>query len=186
MNESKISVRYAKALILLAKEENLLPELAGDIRMVAVLCRDSDDFTRLLTNPLIKRVKKTDVFSLIFKEKVHPITLRFLHFVVNNGREAYLPAICRGFNELSQYVQGITPVTVTTAKPLTNDSRNRIMLQLQQKTGKTIELTEKVRTDIIGGLILRVGNIQYDGSVSCQLKKVRESLIDSGIKDFMV
>jgi F-type H+-transporting ATPase subunit delta len=178
MNDSKIPVRYAKALFQTALSHQVLEEIERDVRKIMNLYRDSDDFMVFLQSTVIRKSKKATLFSLIFSENVHPLTMRFLLLLTEKRREDKLPDICRNLLDLIREHQGITPVMVTTATPLTGETRNSIRQYLTLQTGRTIELSEKVQPGIIGGLILRIGDLQFDGSISHQLKKVRESLLN--------
>ncbi len=176
MNESKISVRYSKALLMAAENSHILSQVADDMASIAGLCRQSDDFLVFLQSTVIKTSSKKDTFNQIFKQKIHPLTLNFLLLLAENHRESKLPDICRDFHDMYREKQGIAPVVITTAFQLNNEIRQNITRYLQLKTGKKIELTEKVKPEIIGGLVLRIGDLQYDGSISNQLRKVREEL----------
>lgn len=177
MNDSKIPVRYAKALFQTALSNQILEEVEGDARKIMNLCRESDDFMVFLHSPVIRKSQKAALFTRIFGENVHPLTLRFLLLLAENRREDKLPDICRDLIDLVREHHGITPVIVTTATPLTGEIRSNIKQYLTVNTGRKIELSEKVQPGIIGGLILRIGDLQFDGSIIHQLKKVRESLL---------
>lgn len=184
MNESKISVRYAKALFLAAESQKVLPEIAKDIHLITGLINESDDFLIFLQSSVVKRHQKKQIFETILGEKVHALTLQFLMLLADNRREIKLPDMCRNFIDLYRKYQGIEPVLITTATELTPDVRNTISSYLEEKTGKTIEMAEKVDNDIIGGLVLRIGDLQYDGSIANQLKKVKESLMEKELFNF--
>ncbi len=183
MNENKISVRYAKALVMAAENNKLLPQVATDMVEIDNLCRNSDDFTVFLQSSVIKTSLKVSVLTDIFNKKVQPLTLNFLILLAQNHRESKLPDICRDFNDMYREKQGIASVVITTSFKLTDEIRKNISQFLQVKTGKKIELSEKVNPDIVGGIILRIGDLQYDGSIANQLRKIRENLIRKEIFD---
>jgi len=177
MNLSKINVRYAKALFSLGKERGEIMTLHKEISGIYNLCRESEDFTRLLNNPIISTSQKREIFQEIFKESVSELTLQFVLLVADNHREPELPGICRNFIDMVRADQGIMPASVTTAEKLSEATLERVRQSLVKETGKEIELTEKVNPGIIGGLILRIEDLQYDGSIVTQLKKIRAALL---------
>ena len=178
MNESKIPVRYARALFNAADNSNLLLEVAADIKQIQNVCQNSEEFLLFIQSSIVRKSRKAELLKKIFKEHVHPLTMRFLLLVSDKRREEWLPGICRNYLELMQVHNNISPVVITTAEELMPEVRENISRYLNLKTGKTIELTERVRPEIIGGLVLRIGDLQYDGSISNQLKKIKGILLE--------
>lgn len=179
MNNSKIAVRYAKALFLTASEREIVDVVGEDIRRITALMVESPDFIIFLQSSAIKKSKKVELFRQILEPHVHELTLRFVLLVAENRREIYLPDICRDYIQIMREKMNIMPVVVTTAVGLSPEVLDSIRKDLGSKTGKTIELTEKVKPEIIGGLVLRLGDLQFDGSVANQLRKVKEELLRS-------
>ncbi len=177
MNNSKINVRYAKALFSLGKEKGQIVTLHKDISGIYSLCSESEEFAHLLDNPVISTSQKKEIFREIFKDKVSELTLHFVLLVTENNRELELPGICRNFIDLVRVDQHILPAAVTTAEPLTPSTLEKVRQSLEKETGKKIELTEKVNPEIIGGMILRIEDQQYDGSIATQLKKIRAAML---------
>ncbi|HPT31308.1 MAG TPA: ATP synthase F1 subunit delta [Prolixibacteraceae bacterium] len=177
MNHSKINVRYAKALFSTGKEKGQIMTLHKDISGIYSLCSTSEEFNSLLDNPVISNARKKQIFLEIFKDKVSELTLHFVLLITENNREMELAGICRDFIDMVRNDQGILPATVTTAEPLSLSTLESIRKSLETETGKSIELTEKVNPEIIGGLILRIEDQQYDGSIATQLEKIRAAML---------
>ena len=176
MNRSKINVRYARALFSLGKEDDLLVSLLEDISRVQELCNKSADLIQLLHNPVIKTSHKISIFRKIFQPWLSDLALRFILLVVKHQRESELPGICRHFIYLVRTDQGIVPAVVTTANQLSAEVLAAIHQNLELETGKSIALTHKINPGIIGGMIIRIEDLQFDGSISAQLNKVRAAL----------
>jgi len=177
MNYSKINVRYAKALFSYGKEKGQIATLHKDISGIYSLCSESEEFARVLDNPVISTSQKKEIFREIFRDKVSELTLQFVLLVTENNRELELPGICRNFIDRVRVDQGILPAAVTSAEPLASATLEKIRQSLEKETGKKIELTEKVNPEIIGGMILRIEDQQYDGSIATQLKKIRAAML---------
>lgn len=181
MNQSIITARYAKAFFSLAKEKNMLDELKADIGALMEVCNESTDFTNFLESPVVKTSKKIKLFSEMFSGKVNELTLKFLILVSENKREAYIPGICRNFLSLSKKDMGVKSAVLTTAASLSGETNNKIKDILEKGLNSKIELKTNVNPEILGGMILRVDDKQFDASLATQLKKVKTSLLETEI-----
>ncbi len=178
MDESAITVRYAKALFSLAKENQWLSSLKEDTALISAVCSQSDDFNILLKDPVIHPSEKIRLIGLIFKKKVHKTTLDFLTLVTRNKRETYIPSISRYIQTLIRKEKNIKTVVISTAQELDENLLQKIQKILEKELKATVELSQKVNPEIIGGLILRIDNQQYDASVSTQLEKLKKTLLN--------
>ena len=183
MDQSAITVRYAKAFFSLAKEKNLLEELKKDIDVILSVCNSSSQFILLLESPVVKSIKKVELISTIFKEKINKLTLDFLILIVNNRREVYIPGICRNFLALTRKDQNIKSAVLSTASEIDEKTIKKITELMEAKLKAKIELSKTVNPDLIGGLVLRLDDIQYDASVATQLKKVKQNLLQTDVKN---
>ena len=177
MDHSKINVRYAKALFALGKENDQIRMLHKDIMSIYTICSESKDFVHFLENPIIATSQKKEIFQALFQDHISELALRFILLITENNRELEIPGICRNFIDLVRSDQGILPASVTTSGKLSRTTFEQIKISLEKETGKKIELTEKINPSIIGGMILRIEDKQYDGSIATQLKKVKEAML---------
>lgn len=179
MDQSAINVRYAKAFFSTAKEKKLLNPLKADILSVLDVCRSVPDFVLLLDSPVVNTSKKATLVKQIFDGKVNPLTLNFLLLIVENKREAFIPGICRNFLDLSKKDQNIQSAMLTTASEVNVATIQRIKDLLEKDLKSTIELSTQVNPEILGGLVLRLDDKQYDASVASQLKKIKQDLLET-------
>jgi F-type H+-transporting ATPase subunit delta len=186
MNESKISVRYARALYMAAERGGVLESVGEDVRQLQDIYRNSGEFVLFLQSTVIRKSRKTELLHQLFESRLHPLTMRFLLLLAENRRESRLALICINFIEIIREKQGIASVTVTTASVLSAEVVEDIRRLLALRTGKTIELTERIKPELIGGLVLRIGDLQYDGSIAHQLKKVKESLLNKELAEIKI
>ncbi|MCL1822079.1 MAG: ATP synthase F1 subunit delta [Prolixibacteraceae bacterium] len=177
MNDGKISSRYAKALFEVAVDLEVPAEVCRDMREIEKICAESHEFALFLNNMLITKSHKAKMMRKIFDAKIQPLTLRFLLLTVEKSREPYLAGICRNFIDRYRKYRNIIPVSVTTAGELSPEAVGKIKQHLALQTGATIELSERINPAIIGGLILQIGDYQYDGSIARQLKRVKGDLL---------
>ena len=179
MDQSAITVRYAKAFFSTAKEKNTLKTLKTDIELVLDVCNNSSDFILLLESPIIKTSKKAELISTIFKGKIDELSLKFLLLITTNKREVHIPGICRNFLGLTRKDQNIKSAVLTTATGIDTDTVGKIELLLAKELGAKVELTSQVNANLIGGMILRIEDKQYDASVATQLKKIKQQLLEA-------
>jgi F-type H+-transporting ATPase subunit delta len=176
--DSLIRVRYAKAFFQSAKEKKLLGELKTDIENILSICNNSPEFIGLLNSPVVKTRQKSELISQIFKSQVNELTLKFLILITENKREAEIPGICRNFLEMTRKDQNIKTATLITADEISIETTEKIRKIVEKETGAGIELSSRINPDLIGGLILRIDDKQYDSSVASQLKKIRQQLLE--------
>ncbi|MFV0266796.1 MAG: ATP synthase F1 subunit delta [Draconibacterium sp.] len=179
MDQSAINVRYAKAFFSTAKEKKLLDTLKADIHSVLEICHSVPDFVLLLESPVVKTSKKAALIKQIFEGKVNPLTLNFLLLIVENKREVFISGICRNFLDLSKKDQNIRSAVLTTASEVNAATLQKIQELLEKELNATIELSTQVNPEILGGLVLRLDDKQYDVSVASQLRKIKQNLLET-------
>ena len=182
MNESKISVRYAKALFELGKEKELIDTFITDIQFVENFCNENGDFWLMLESPVVKTSQKREAVKLIFSGMLDTMTLNFLDLVVQNRREIYLKDISRNFLALCRKDQGILSAVLTSASEMEWDTKERLSDLLAKSFKSKIELKEVIDKDIIGGFVIRIEDQQLDASVSNQLNQIKRELHSNHIK----
>lgn len=181
MNQSKISVRYARALFQLAIEKNNLEDIRKDVLLIVQSLKDYEQFKMYLKSPVVKPSQKYQLMKDIFASSITETTLNFLGLLVQNKREIHLEDISRQFLEEYSKYKGIKSAMVTTAVSL-DESTLQKLHQLLSSTFKTeINLVTQQNPAILGGFILRVGDQQYDASVSNGLKRVKNALLSESI-----
>lgn len=179
MNDSLITVRYAKALYQLAEEEKRQEAIRKDAEMLLSTVNQSKEFADFVENPLIKSSEKTSIISTLFKGKINDLTLRFLFLLIDNKRESYLKGICQYAIHLHKQTLGIQDAVFTTASEISSEHKKEIFDFITRKFKINIELQEKTDPDIIGGFILRIEDQQINASIHSQLMKIKRELINS-------
>lgn len=182
MNESLISARYAKAFFETAKEKKLIEVFKTDIQLVLDVCLKSTDFNLLLESPVVKTSKKEELLSSIFEGKINKLTMNFLLLIVKNKREIHIPGISRNFLALARKDQNIKSATLITATKMTAETLAEIGKILEKQLKAKVELSSQVDAEIIGGLVLRIDDKQYDASVATQISKIKQKLLESELK----
>ncbi|WP_299760305.1 ATP synthase F1 subunit delta [uncultured Pontibacter sp.] len=179
MSDIRVASRYAKSLIELAEEKNVLEQVNADMQLFSQVVSQNRDFELLLKNPIVKSDKKLAIINAIFKGKVQELTITFFNLVARKNRESILEAVATSFQDQFREIQGIQTAEVVSAYPLTPGLRDELGQKLVAQTGKRIELIERVDPSLIGGFVLRVGDKQIDSSVRNSLRKLRNQFKDN-------
>jgi F-type H+-transporting ATPase subunit delta len=169
---SKAARRYAKALLEFSLEQKDAESVSADMKMIAETCKSSSDLVIMLKSPVVKADQKRMVLNKVFAGHVGTITMKFLDIMTKNNREDILPEIANVYELIYREHQGIVTAEITTAIPLTEDSRKKALAFISNIYNK-VELTEKVDKSLIGGFIIRVGDKQYDESVARKLNSLK-------------
>lgn len=169
-----VSSRYAKSLLGLAVEQKLLEETYADMKKISEVCKQNRDFVVLLKSPIVKSDKKIKIINLIFEGKLNKITEGFIAIITNHRREGYLIEIADSFIAQYKNHKNIATAEIVSAYALDDSQRKKIKDAIFKVVGKEIELSEKVNADLIGGLIVRVGDKQFDGSIARKLKELKK------------
>jgi F-type H+-transporting ATPase subunit delta len=177
MNQGKIPVRYAKALISGAEEQGVLDQVRYDMENLLRILKSVPDLLELLESPIISSAKKLEVLNAIFTGKVQPLTLSFFRLTVENNREEHLPGIARMYIDFYKHVKGIKIASLKTTTPIDKETRDSLLKMIRKIFKSEIELYEETDRELIGGFILQVEDQQLDASVKGQLKKIKRKLI---------
>jgi F-type H+-transporting ATPase subunit delta len=182
---TKLGRVYAKALIDLALEQGQVEVVREDMRLISAVISDSRELANVMHSPIVKADKKQAILSEIFKGKINEMTERFLKIVLDHGREGSISLIAEAFENMYLQHKGIEKVKVTTAYALSDAEVKAVSEKAAAYTGKQVELNQHVDESIIGGMVLRVGDKRYNGSLAHQLKTLRRQFKDNHyIKDF--
>ena len=182
MNESKISVRYSKALLQVAVEQQKLDVVYQDIMQISKICKEVEEFMDILNIPVIPQSKKKKIIGSVFDGKVADLTLSFLKMIVHNKRETYIPDIARRFIYDYKKHRGITTVVLSTVIPLDQQLKDRITKLIRDYYHTTVLLEEKQNKELIGGFIIRIDDKMMDASVVKELKTMRKELVTAEYK----
>lgn len=169
MRDIKVASRYAKSLLGIAIEENKLEELHNDMQLINKVCNENRELELLLKSPIVKTDKKEAILEEIFSKNISQITKSFVSIILRKKREGLLPDISNAFIDAYKAHKNITTATVTSAVNLSNQQKETIVKLLEKQGKENIELVEVVNEDIIGGIILRVGDKQVDESIKRKL-----------------
>lgn len=174
MAETKVARRYAKSLLDLGVERNVVDQLHNDMICVHSAIRGSRELAQFFKSPVINTDKKENVLKELFGGKVQQMTLEFFMIITRKKREYYIEDIAQSFLELYDIFKGRQVATLTTAVPADDTLRKQMLELIAKNTSHQIVLKEKVDPSIIGGFILRWGDRQIDTSVARKLHALKQ------------
>jgi F-type H+-transporting ATPase subunit delta len=177
MNQSKIAVRYAKALLSTATEQNQLEPVFQDISTLYSALNEVQQFGMYLKSPVVKPSSKRKFVTSALQNVISGLTLNFLLVLIDNKREAELENISRWFIHLYREMKGIKSATITTVTALGDSTKLKLMKMLTELYKSDVKLELNLNPSIIGGFILKVEDQQYDASVASGIKRMRTSLL---------
>jgi F-type H+-transporting ATPase subunit delta len=178
MNDSQISVRYARALFSLASEKQELDEVYRDMELLMETSK-LEEFQFLLMVPSLKPGRKIEILDSVFKSSVREMTSSMIGLVVKNKRELYLPGIARNFKDMYRRAMGIRSASLVTAHPVDEKTMEGVRALIARAYDADVELATAVDQDVIGGFVLRIEDSQYDASVANSLKNIRKQLLQT-------
>jgi len=175
-----IADRYASALYELSSENKCVDKVLNDLINIQELIKQNKDFNLLIKSPLISSKEKLVILKKILsKYEVNSLTSNFINTVSTNKRMNFLSSIISRYNSINSEKRGDVFADVTSADILTTDQKNKINNKLSLILGKKLSLNFKVDKKIIGGLIVKVGSIMIDSSLSSKIKKLSISMGES-------
>ncbi len=177
MKNLAVSRRYAKALILIGKEDGLAEQYNEELSSVAGLFDTQEGFEKALTNPLFNKNDRKKVLEAVLAAlDLSAIMKSFLILLFDKGRIGFLREISSHYKDLADELKGVVKASIVSATELSSDAVDKIKQALSKKTGKTIVLKVDQDPDLIGGVVTKIGDLVLDGSVRTQLMNMSETL----------
>ncbi|MBD0831183.1 ATP synthase F1 subunit delta [Aestuariibaculum sediminum] len=172
MAGERAAVRYAKAVLSLASEKNAAEAVNADMALIANTIAESNELNDVLQNPIVRSSVKKAVFQEVFKD-TNPLTANLVDTLISNKRIALIGEVAKQYTILYDQLKGSQIAKVTTAVPLTEALNAKVLAKVKELTGKEVEVQNVIDESILGGFVLRVGDMQYDASVANKLNKLK-------------
>ncbi len=172
MSGSRAAIRYAKAVLSLATDNKSSDAVNSDMKLITNTIAQSEDLNQMLQSPVVRSADKKAVLISVFKN-ANIATTNLIDTLISNKRLALLNAVASSYTQLYDHMRGSQVATVTTAIPLTEDLKTKVLAKVKELTGKEAEVENIIDENILGGFILRVGDIQYNASIANKLDKLK-------------
>ena len=172
MNNGKISIRYAKALLSSAKEAKVEEQVYSEMTTLDSAFAQIQLLKQAMTNPTLTKEDKIKLLNSVLNNKASKLTQGFINLVVENGREDYFHRIALSFQELYRKEKNIVVTHLTTAIELDEPLKKKIIQSVEEQENSKVELRTEINPDIIGGYILDIDGKRLDASIIRQLSKL--------------
>ncbi len=180
MTNPRLAGRYAKSLLSLAIEQNVLEAVFEDIKTLESICKTNPDFVILLKSPVIGSEKKEKIVRAVLSGKMTALTSAFLELLTRKSRENNLVEIVNAFIEQYNSLKQIHHLKMTTAHPISDELKAEIVAKVKSDTGmENIELESLINEELIGGFKLEIGGNLVDATILRDLKDVRKQFSEN-------
>ncbi len=176
MSDYVVAYRYAKALMDLAIEQKVVDQVNEDMKFFAEVCEQNKEFTKVMANPIVRHDKKKAILKSLFENKINNVTFSIFNVLTRKNRENLLFPISVEFQKLYADLNKIQQATVSSVVPLNAKQREEFINVVKKATGKTVDLKEKIDESLIGGYILKVGDMQIDTSIRKKINELKLEL----------
>ena len=179
MKGARPALRYAKAILNLAKETGNETLVNDNMKLIVDTIAESADLDVMLRSPVIKATDKRKVLNALFGDKVDNIVKGLFNLLEENKRMVMLEPIAKQYSVIYDYYKSMQVAKVTTAVPLSKELEAKVLAKIVEITGNKANIENIVDPEILGGFILRVGDVQYDASISNQFNELRREFDNS-------
>lgn len=177
MKNFAIARRYAKALLLIGKEDGQTEQYREELQGVAELLAGQKQLADTLANPLYSTEDREKVFQMVIEKlNLSKVMAAFMALLFEKGRVPFIGSINDFFQKLADELKGVATASVVSATELSADALEKIRTSLSKKTGKEIILEVSQDPGLIGGIVTHIGDLVLDGSIKTQLLNMRETL----------
>ena len=177
MKNLAIARRYAKALLLISKEDGQTDTYRNELGGFADFVEQEKSLYAAITNPLYETTGRRNVLQTVIDKLDLTRTMKsFLLLIFDKGRIGFIDGINDYYQKLADELKGVARASLVSATDLSADTVEKIRAALSKKTKKDIILEIEQDPALIGGIITKIGDLVWDGSIKTQLINMRESL----------
>tara|TARA_R100001377_G_C3154845_1_gene97606 strand:+ start:109 stop:645 length:537 start_codon:yes stop_codon:yes gene_type:complete len=172
MAGTRAAIRYAKAVLSLATEKQVAEAINADMVLISKTLKANQELDLAIKNAVVKSEDKKAILSQVFPD-ANAMTLELFKVLDANKRLDLMEAVADKFSDLFDIQNGKESATVTTAVAITEDVEAKVLAKIKELTNKAVTVKNIVDESILGGFILRVGDIQYNASIANKLNKLK-------------
>lgn len=176
-----VAKRYAHALFEVAKEHGKIEQVEKDIVTISQTVKEHQELNKVLKHPSVTTAEKKAIFESLL-EKMSEEVRNFIFLLIDRQREMELAEVTKEYIELANDTRGVLNATVTTAKPLSSQEEQQLADRFGQLINKKLRVETKIDSDIIGGVVVKIGDRLYDGSIAGKLSRVQQHIKQSEVR----
>jgi F-type H+-transporting ATPase subunit delta len=176
MSNSRISKRYARALFIIGQDDGLFAIYGKELEEFRVFFIKNPDFGNVVSNPVYKLEERKKVLKYVLdRSDFSDIVKNFLYLLLDKNRMTAIEAIVEKYALLTEEALNITHAEIITARPLQYGTLQKVINSLKEMTSKDIKSEVINDPELIGGIVVKIGDIVLDGSVKTQLEGLKKS-----------
>ncbi len=177
MSGSKVAKRYAKALLSIGQDDNKYKDYGANLQDFAAFCAANQEFHKTISSKVFPVEDRKKVLDFVLgKSSYETIVKNFLRLVLEKDRLGAINEIYGHYSSLIDEISGITRAEIIAARPIKADAMDKLSSALSKLTSKKVRAEVKEDSSLIGGVVVRIGDLVLDGSVKAQLEGLKESL----------
>lgn len=173
MSGTRAALRYAKAILNFAVEQHREDQVNNDMLLIINTLDENKDLQLMINNPILKSNLKKDTLKSIFSSHISSLTINSINLLIDNNRLSILNEVAKKYSIIYDELKGKEIAKITTAIPLNSNLNKQVLAKIKEITGKQATIENNINPDIIGGFILRIGDIQYDASIANKLQSLK-------------
>jgi F-type H+-transporting ATPase subunit delta len=176
MLKGAVAERYARALFEIASEKGLIDKVEQELTGFREAMEVSQDLRRLFYHPQVPSGVKKEVTKEVLGADAEPCTVNFVNVVLDARREIFFKDILAEYTRLVDETRNVVEVEVTSAVEVTSDDKDGLIEALSKVTGKDVRVGYQVKPEILGGLVVKIGNRVIDSSITRQLERLKNQV----------
>ena len=169
---------YSDVMFELARDAGLIDQVTDDLEAISGVLADEPEFLSLLTLSEIKPDEKAQIVRRVFKDRINGLTLDFLCVLAKRNRMSFLHGIGQQYQVLSDEHKHLHRIEVTLAKPPTDVELEKLKAGIRDAMNAEIKLSVTVDPEIVGGIVIRKGDLMIDNSVRTILDRTVNAVVD--------
>lgn len=182
MKDRKVANIYAGALLEIGQEKNTLDQIEEELNFLSELLSEDKRLMQFLNTPSITILSKKDFVDKVLKDKLSDVSTNFFKLLIDNGRQSIIQSVHELLIGLIDQVHNRQRVVVVTSKKLEKGTLEELRNLLREKYNKEIILLEEIDESILGGIILKIGDLIVDGSLANDLRNIEKSLLHRKVR----
>ena len=171
---------YSQSILGLAESQGQADDLLTELGEMVVFMERDEDFARFMESPLVDAGERETSLETMFRGQASDLLVDTLQILNRKGRLAILPTIYELYRQAHETLRGRVEVHIKTAVPMTDGLRDRLTETLNKVTGQEADLVEEVDENLLGGIVVRLGDRKYDGSVRYRINTLGQILHERG------
>jgi F-type H+-transporting ATPase subunit delta len=182
MKKGTVAKKYAKALIEIGQEENRYREMGRELRNISAVFADNPELKRFAINPMYKLEDRQGLIEKVANAiEIYPVVKKFLAILVETRGIGIVEDISSAYSKMEDELSDIIKVNIESAIDLDEGRLKEIQKRLHEITKKEVAIVIEKNPALIGGLVFKIGNTIFDGSIKNQLQRVKEKIIQGVI-----